>query len=194
MSYSTCSYILAHQFTTAVHHFWDFTFLARFHVFFVYLQVNMNVYLLLIISIPVKIWNTTQKYKVYYCITITPDKAHFSPKSTGPSCSKLTMLLVNESLKFTSSDMQICWNFLLKKMWVKLLTFFQQKNIRILYIESAKTVNEMTLYELVKLTTLWTTGPWFFLFLHENMLWVLMRSTLLRCFLWVLTTYVFVEK
>ena len=36
----------------------------------------------------------------------------------------------------------------------KLLTFFQQKNIRILYIESAKIVNEMTLNELVKLTTL----------------------------------------
>ena len=26
----------------------------------------------------------------------------------GPSCSKLTMSLVNDSLKFTSSDMQIC--------------------------------------------------------------------------------------
>ena len=36
----------------------------------------------------------------------------------------------------------------------KLLTFFSAKNIRILYIESAKTVNEMTLNELVKLTTL----------------------------------------
>ena len=48
-----------------------------------------------------------------------------------------------------------CWN----KMWVafavqKLLTFFSAKNIKILYIESAKTVNEMTLNELVKLTTL----------------------------------------
>ena len=31
---------------------------------------------------------------------------------------------------------------------------FFGKNIRILYIESAKTVNEMTLNELVKLTTL----------------------------------------
>ena len=31
---------------------------------------------------------------------------------------------------------------------------FSAKNIRILYIESAKTVNEMTLDELVKLTTL----------------------------------------
>ena len=30
-------------------------------------------------------------------------------------CSKLTMSLVNDSLKFTSSDTQICWNFLLKK-------------------------------------------------------------------------------
>ena len=50
-------------------------------------------------------------------------------------------------------------------MWVafalqKLLTFFSAKNIRILYIKSAKTVYEMTLNELVKLTTLWTTGPW----------------------------------
>ena len=31
---------------------------------------------------------------------------------------------------------------------------FSPKNIRILYIESAKTVNEMTLNEHVKLTTL----------------------------------------
>ena len=37
---------------------------------------------------------------------------------------------------------------------------FSAKNIRILYIESAKTVNEMTLNELIKLTTLWTAGPW----------------------------------
>ena len=34
-----------------------------------------------------------------------------------------------------------------------------EKPNRILYIESAKTVNEMTLNELVNLTTLWTTGP-----------------------------------
>ena len=35
---------------------------------------------------------------------------------------------------------------------------FSAKNIKILYIESAQTVNEMTLNELVKLTTLGTTG------------------------------------
>ena len=54
--------------------------------------------------------------------------------------------------------------FFAEKMWVafavqKLLTFFQQINNRIMYIESPKTVNEMTFNELVKLTTLWTIGP-----------------------------------
>ena len=37
---------------------------------------------------------------------------------------------------------------------------FSAKNNRILYTEFAKTVNEMTLNKLVKLTKLWTTGPW----------------------------------
>ena len=51
-----------------------------------------------------------------------------------------------------------------EKMWVafavqKLLTFFSAKKFRKLCIESAKTVNEMTINELVKLTTLWTAGP-----------------------------------
>ena len=36
---------------------------------------------------------------------------------------------------------------------------FSAKNFRKLYIESAKIINEMALNELVKLTTLWTTGP-----------------------------------
>ena len=33
----------------------------------------------------------------------------------NPLKAKLTMSLVNDSLKFTSSDTQICWKFLLKK-------------------------------------------------------------------------------
>ena len=49
--------------------------------------------------------------------------------------------------------------FFAEKMWVAFAVHFLAKNIRILCIESAKTVNEMTLNELVKLTTLWTTGP-----------------------------------
>ena len=36
---------------------------------------------------------------------------------------------------------------------------FSAKNFRILYIESTKTVNEMTLNELVKLTTFEQLGP-----------------------------------
>ena len=41
----------------------------------------------------------------------------------------------------------------------KLLTFFSAKNIRILYIESAETVNEMTLNELIKLRCFEQLGP-----------------------------------
>ena len=78
--------------------------------------------------------------------------------TSGPSCSKLTTSLVNNSLKFTSSDTQIYSNFLLKNVSsfcsAKATHIFSAKNIRILYIESAKIVNEMTLNELVKLTTL----------------------------------------
>ena len=77
---------------------------------------------------------------------------------SGPGCSKLTTSLVNDSLKFTSSDTQICLIFLLKNVSsfcsAKATHIFSAKNIRILCIESAKTVNEMTLNELVKLTTL----------------------------------------
>ena len=56
--------------------------------------------------------------------------------------------LVHDSLNFILSG-------------AKATHIFSQKNIRILYIESAKTVNEMTLNKLVKLMKLWTTGPWF---------------------------------
>ena len=53
-----------------------------------------------------------------------------------------------------------CWKNESSFCSAKATHIFSAKNIRILYIESAKTVNEMTLNELVKLTTLWTTGPW----------------------------------
>ena len=38
-------------------------------------------------------------------LSVIYDSVH---KSTGHSCSKLAMSLVNDLLKFTSSDMQIC--------------------------------------------------------------------------------------
>ena len=53
-----------------------------------------------------------------------------------------------------------CWKNVSSFSSAKATHIFTAKNIRILCIESAKTVNEMTLNELVKLTTLWTTGPW----------------------------------
>ena len=36
-----------------------------------------------------------------------PQRVYVFMKKSGPSCSKLTMSLVNDSLKFTSSDTQI---------------------------------------------------------------------------------------
>ena len=82
-------------------------------------------------------------------------------------------------------------------MWVvfavcsaKATHIFSAKNIRLLYTDSAKTVNEMTLNELVKLTMLWTTGPRasdkrsmqkiIFLFCYSpqnHTLWVLVSGT-----------------
>ena len=53
-----------------------------------------------------------------------------------------------------------CWKNVSSFCSAKATHIFSAKNIRILYIDSTKTVNEMTLNELVKLTTLWTTGPW----------------------------------
>ena len=58
----------------------------------------------------------------------TPTGIHvalFDLPRAGPNCSKLTMSLVNDSLKFTSSDTQICWNFSLEKMWVAFAVKYQ---------------------------------------------------------------------
>ena len=55
-----------------------------------------------------------------------------------------------------------CWKNVSSFCSVKATHLFSAKSIRILYIESTKTINEMTLNKLVKLTTLWTTGPRFF--------------------------------
>ena len=52
------------------------------------------------------------------CLPADPGVLYFPAQSRnfpGPSCSKLMTLLVNNSLKFSLSDTQICWNFLLKK-------------------------------------------------------------------------------
>ena len=53
-----------------------------------------------------------------------------------------------------------CWKNVSSFCSAKATHIFSAKKFRKLYIESAKIVNEMAHNELVKLTTLWTTGPW----------------------------------
>ena len=53
-----------------------------------------------------------------------------------------------------------CWKNVSRFCSAKATHIFLAKNIRIFYIETAETAIEMNLNELVKLTTLWTTGPW----------------------------------
>ena len=100
----------------------------------------------------------------------------FSYNISGPSCSKLTTSLVNDLLKFTSMIQKyaeiFCWKNVSSFCSAKATHIFSAKNIRIMYIESAKTVNEMTLNDVVKLTTLWTTGPWEILSV-ANVTWAL---------------------
>ena len=60
------------------------------------------------------LWRLTMKYPTQPHYSILEDLLHIIQR-TGPSCSQLTMLLFNDLLKFTWSDTQIWWNFLLKK-------------------------------------------------------------------------------
>ena len=67
-----------------------------------------------------------------------------------------------------------CWKNVSSFCSAKATHIFSAKNIRILYIESTKIVNEMTLNKLVKLTKLWTTGSW----CHYNVI----RCNIMSCF------------
>ena len=96
-------------------------------------------------------------------------------QKSGPSCSKLTISLVNESHQMIRKYAEIfCWKNVSSFCSAKATHMFSAKNIRILYIESAKIVNEMTLNELIKLTMLWTTGPW---------LWYVMMTSSAKAFI-----------
>ena len=72
-----------------------------------------------------------------------------------------------------------CWKNVSSFCSAKATHIFSAKNIRISCIESAKTVNEMTLNKLVKLTRLWTTGSSTFE-MKKWLIWqyVLFESTL----------------
>ena len=74
---------------------------------------------------------------------------------SGPSCSKVTMSLVNVSLKLCllimAYTLYFCWKNVNS-------TFFQQKHFLIRYV-CTRTVNILTTNEPVKLMMIWTTGP-----------------------------------
>ena len=82
----------------------------------------------------------------------------------GPGCSKLTMSLVNVSLKFQTLISEI-WQYFLLKKWEKLLqcksfSHLFNKKFSVFAYKGVKQLMSWPLNELVKLTMLWTTGPW----------------------------------
>ena len=83
---------------------------------------------------------------------------------TGTGCSKLTTSLVNVSLKFQTLISEICQYFCWKNVWsfcsAKASLIFSTKNISIFSSKVVKHLTSWPLNELVKLTMLWTTGPW----------------------------------
>ena len=64
-------------------------------------------------------------------LTFSFDEVDLRIYQPGPSCSKLTMLLIEVSLKFQTFISEICQYFLLKKceklLHCKSVSFFQQK-------------------------------------------------------------------
>ena len=83
-----------------------------------------------------------------------------SRSTPGPGCSKLTMPLVNEALTFQTFS-QICQYFLLKKCEkLKASLIFSTKNFSVFGYKLIIHLTSWPLKKLVKLTMLWTTGPW----------------------------------
>ena len=80
----------------------------------------------------------------------------------GPSCSKLTISLVNVSLKFWPLNRAFMLIVLLKKYekLLQLLTLFFSKNTCEIDIVLTRTVTILTTNELVKLTMFWTLKHW----------------------------------
>ena len=92
-----------------------------YHVWFYVSQISINGSAgdygnkFLFMVVPILMVRLCRKWSVGVLKIRSCHPVCLSYLSSGPSCSKLTMWLVKDSLKFTSSDTQICWNFLLKK-------------------------------------------------------------------------------
>ena len=91
--------------------------------------------------------------------------------------------------------------FLLKKMWVsfcicKSYSHFFSKNNCELDIVLTRTVNILTTNKLVKLTMLWTTGPWYreVNFFTWRSCYIATKIASMRQFQWVSTRYILIYK
>ena len=82
---------------------------------------------------------------------------------SGAGCSKLTTLLVKETLKFQTLIAQIPNRFCRKNLRsfcsAKASRIFSTKNFSVFDYKVIKHLTSWPLNELVKLTMLWTTGP-----------------------------------
>ena len=71
-----------------------------------------------------------------------------STETSGPGCSKLTMSLVNVSLKFQTLISNTCQYFLLKTceklLQCKSFSHFFNKKYQCVWLQSRKTLNELT--------------------------------------------------
>ena len=107
-------------------------------------------------------WSEAASYSV--CFGSTVFSSAYQTNFSGPSCSKLTMSLVNVLLKHWSLIMAymlfFCWKNVSSFCKCKSYSHFFSKNNYELDIVLTRTVNILITNELVKLTMLWTTGPW----------------------------------
>ena len=88
----------------------------------------------------------------------------YQKHTTGPGCSKLTTSLVNEMLKFETLYLKyadiFCWKKSEKLLQCKIFSHFLTKNISVFGYEVVKHLTSWSLNDLIKLTMVWTTGPW----------------------------------
>ena len=80
------------------------------------------------------------------------------PETSGPGCSKLATLLLNETLKFSKVNNWIRPLFFVEKMREAFASFFHffHKNVSVFGYKILKYLMSRPFNELVKLTMLWT--------------------------------------
>ena len=123
-------------------------------------------------------WGLMQNAESDQSLHSSNTSSNFLHTSTGSHLARLNTSLVIWAQLFKANDVvSLRFVKIYIEWYANMLKFFAEKNVSSfcsakathifsaknfwkLYIESSKIVNEMALNELVKLTMLWTTGPW----------------------------------